>query len=97
MTCSLGMILFIFLVLIAPCAQAEGPQVIESLLSAETRLMVFAPHPDDESLGAGGLIQRVLNSGGQVRVVFMTNGDGFPEVVEQGVARAMEKISCCGK
>jgi hypothetical protein len=23
------------------------------------RLMVFAPHPDDETLGAGGLIQRV--------------------------------------
>jgi LmbE family N-acetylglucosaminyl deacetylase len=83
MTCSLGMILSVFLMLVAPCAQAEGPQAIEPLLSEETRLMVFGPHPDDESLGAGGLIQRVLTLGGKVRVVFMTNGDGFPEGVEE--------------
>jgi hypothetical protein len=41
------------------------------------RLMVFAPHPDDETLAAGGLIQRVLARDGQVRVVFVTNGDGI--------------------
>jgi LmbE family N-acetylglucosaminyl deacetylase len=45
--------------------------------------MIFSPHPDDESLGAGGLIQRVLEAGGRVKVVFMTNGDGFPEGVEK--------------
>ena len=46
--------------------------------------MVFSPHPDDESLGAAGLIQRVIETGGSVKVVFMTNGDGFPEAVEMG-------------
>jgi LmbE family N-acetylglucosaminyl deacetylase len=46
--------------------------------------MVFSPHPDDESLGAAGLIQRVIKTGGSVRVVFLTNGDGFPEAVEMG-------------
>ena len=45
------------------------------------RLMVFAPHPDDETLGAGGLIQRVLAAGGTVRVVFVTNGDGYVDGV----------------
>jgi LmbE family N-acetylglucosaminyl deacetylase len=45
------------------------------------RLMVFAPHPDDETLGAGGLIQRVLASGGKVQVVFVTNGDGYVDGV----------------
>ena len=45
------------------------------------RLMVFAPHPDDETVAAGGLIQRVLHTGGQVRVVFVTNGDGFTDGV----------------
>jgi LmbE family N-acetylglucosaminyl deacetylase len=44
--------------------------------------MVFSPHPDDETLGAGGLIQRVLHLGGAVRVVFLTSGDGYPEGVE---------------
>jgi len=46
------------------------------------RLLVVAPHPDDESLGAGGLMQQVLAAGGRVHVLFMTNGDGYPEAVE---------------
>ncbi|TMA61388.1 MAG: PIG-L family deacetylase, partial [Deltaproteobacteria bacterium] len=44
--------------------------------------MVFSPHPDDETLGAGGLIQRVLRVGGAVKVVFVRSGDGYPEGVE---------------
>jgi LmbE family N-acetylglucosaminyl deacetylase len=45
------------------------------------RLLVVAPHPDDESLGAGGLMQQVLEKGGRVHVLFMTSGDGYPEAV----------------
>jgi LmbE family N-acetylglucosaminyl deacetylase len=45
------------------------------------RLLVVAPHPDDETLGAGGLIQRVLARGGTVRVVLVTAGDGYVEAV----------------
>ena len=41
-------------------------------------LLIVAPHPDDETLGCGGLILRTRRSGGRVRVVFLTNGDGFP-------------------
>jgi LmbE family N-acetylglucosaminyl deacetylase len=52
------------------------------------RLLVFAPHPDDETLGAGGLIQRVLGSGGKVRVVFVTNGDGYVDGVRLEAHRA---------
>lgn len=64
---------------LAPCrAQAAGP-----VISQQTRLMVFSPHPDDESLGAAGLIQGVLKAGGRVQVVFMTNGDGFPAGVKK--------------
>ena len=43
------------------------------------KVMVFSPHPDDETLGAGGLVQRVIANDGAVRVVFMTNGDGYKE------------------
>lgn len=45
------------------------------------RLLVVAPHPDDETLGAGGLVQRVLEHGGAVRVVLVTAGDGYVEAV----------------
>jgi LmbE family N-acetylglucosaminyl deacetylase len=45
------------------------------------RLMVVAPHPDDETLGAGGLVQRVLEHGGSVLVVLVTAGDGYRQAV----------------
>lgn len=41
------------------------------------RILVVAPHPDDETLGVAGLIRSALEAGSEVRVVFMTNGDGF--------------------
>jgi LmbE family N-acetylglucosaminyl deacetylase len=47
-----------------------------------TRLLVVAPHPDDEVLGAGGLMQRVHQDGGDIRVVYLTDGEGYPEGVE---------------
>ena len=45
---------------------------------AGDRLLVFAPHPDDESLACGGLIQRAQAVGARVRVVFATDGDANP-------------------
>ena len=40
-------------------------------------IMVFAPHTDDETLGCGGLLAIAHNNGARVRVVLMTNGDGY--------------------
>ena len=51
-------------------------------ITAATRLLVIAPHPDDETLATSGLMQRVIARGGAVHVVWMTSGDGFPEGVE---------------
>ena len=45
-------------------------------LNGIERLLIFAPHPDDEVLGAGGLIQVAQESGVEVRIVVITNGDG---------------------
>lgn len=45
-------------------------------LSGE-RILVFAPHPDDETLGAGGLMRQARLQGDEVRAVIITNGDGF--------------------
>ena len=64
----------------APAPPAVTP--INLQVTRATRLLVFAPHPDDEVLGAGGLIRRVSAAGGKVRVVWLTSGDGFPEGVE---------------
>ena len=45
-------------------------------LASASRILVIAPHPDDETLGAGGLIYTACRRGAQVKVVFMTMGDG---------------------
>jgi len=52
------------------------------MISGDTRMLVIAPHPDDEVLAAGGLMQQVHEAGGMVRVIYLTDGDGFPEGVK---------------
>lgn len=47
-------------------------------LNAGTRLLVVAPHPDDESIATGELIQQVRLAGGEVRILLLTNGDNNP-------------------
>ena len=66
-------------------AVARAPEPLA--LGPAERLVVVAPHPDDETLGAGGLIQRVLAQGGTVRVVLLTAGDGYVEGVERETGR----------
>lgn len=47
-------------------------------------VVVFAAHPDDEALGAGGLIHAAVLAGARVHIVFFTNGDGYLEGVDVG-------------
>jgi len=49
-----------------------------SPLEPSHRLLIVAPHPDDEVLGCGGLIAEAVRRGALVRVVFLTSGDGYP-------------------
>lgn len=50
---------------------------------ASERLLVIAPHCDDETLGAAGLMRQAARAGADVRVVVCTNGDGFRVGVER--------------
>ena len=47
-------------------------------------ILVFGAHPDDEALGAGGLIHAAVTGGARVRVVTFTSGDGYIEGVDVG-------------
>ena len=62
----------------ASSVQADAP-----CPSLTSRIVVFAPHCDDETLGAGGLIQQAVAAGARLRVVLMTNGDGFTLAAER--------------
>jgi LmbE family N-acetylglucosaminyl deacetylase len=46
--------------------------------AARDRVMVLAPHPDDETLGTGGLLQRVRAAGASARIIVATDGDDNP-------------------
>ena len=46
--------------------------------SKSDKVLVVAPHPDDESLGAGGLLQRIFAQKIPVRILFATNGENNP-------------------
>src|SRR5262249_9672320 len=81
MMCALGIGLLVCVIVAEPFAADEVPE-LNLNVGPTTRLLVLAPHPDDEALGAAGLIQRVVGAGGSVRVVLMTSGDAFPEGVE---------------
>lgn len=42
------------------------------------RWLVVAPHPDDEVLGTGGLLQRAVGAGGRATVALLTDGGNNP-------------------
>jgi LmbE family N-acetylglucosaminyl deacetylase len=47
-----------------------------NFLEATERLAIIAPHPDDETLGCGGLIWEARQRSIPVSIIFLTNGDG---------------------
>lgn len=48
----------------------------KSLKRRAKRIVVIAPHPDDEVLAAGGVIQEHLRKGHVIKIVLLTCGDG---------------------
>jgi LmbE family N-acetylglucosaminyl deacetylase len=42
------------------------------------RTMIIAPHPDDDVIAAGGVIQQVLAAGGLLSILYVTDGENNP-------------------
>jgi N-acetylglucosamine malate deacetylase 1 len=67
-----------------------------AVLPAVRRVLVVAPHPDDETIGCGGTIARLAAAGAKVDVVVVTDGEatigsaGAPEVV---AARRRQEVN----
>jgi len=47
-------------------------------LDGSHRILVLAPHQDDELIGAGGLLVLARQKGAEARVIFLTDGGGDP-------------------
>jgi LmbE family N-acetylglucosaminyl deacetylase len=52
---------------------AQGASQLQ--LDARDRILIVAPHPDDETIAAAGVIQEAVHRHLPVRVVYVTNGD----------------------
>jgi len=81
---TLFFILFLFLslgvydLLSIQTAKANSRHISSFNLSAsKQRILVLAPHPDDETLATGGRICQATSQGDAVAVIFLTNGDSF--------------------
>jgi len=63
------------------------------------RVLVLAPHPDDESLGCGGTTALLAQGGASVRVLCVTDGTSTPGTgltqAEVGRRRRSEATSAC--
>lgn len=47
-----------------------------------SRVIIFSPHNDDEVLGTGEFIKKSIENGAKVKVVLITNGDGFKSAIQ---------------
>lgn len=61
---------------------ARDSRLVDALPSATPaargeRVLILAPHPDDEDLCCAGYIRQALDRGASVSIAYMTSGDGF--------------------
>ena len=59
---------------------------------SQERILVFAPHPDDETLGCGGLMRKAKSAGAEVFVQFLTVGDTADQS-PRGFSTAQERYT----
>jgi LmbE family N-acetylglucosaminyl deacetylase len=60
-----------------PAADVSLEDAANDRILAAAEFVIFAPHPDDEVLGFGGLIYSALKKGRRVRLVSVTNGEAW--------------------
>lgn len=75
---------------------------LQTLLTPETKVaytlpvdkgdnvLVISPHPDDETIGCGGAIIKILSSAINVEVVILTDGEGGGRIKDIGRIRKKE-------
>jgi LmbE family N-acetylglucosaminyl deacetylase len=57
------------------------------------RILVIAPHPDDEMIGAGGTLIKAIRRGAEVRVLYLTSGKGdTARILEEETLAVSRKV-----
>lgn len=75
---------------------AVAAGIVQGLPERAERVLVLAPHPDDESIGCGGTLKQLAKRGAVIDVVFMTDGaapgDRAVAAQRQAEARAAARV-----
>jgi LmbE family N-acetylglucosaminyl deacetylase len=50
---------------------------------SSSRLILFAPHPDDEALACSVILQQAIRAGAAIRIVYVTDGMTIPGRTER--------------
>ncbi len=76
------LLIFLLSILLVGCAGLKKPDPVRwpaipalEPFKKNERVLILAPHPDDEVIGCAGVIQQALRAGARVRIVYLTNGD----------------------
>ena len=75
--------------------EAGGPRTLDPTAWTKRRVLVVAPHPDDEAFGAGGTAHLAARAGADVHVVVVARGDGGVSGGAQPADRERESQRCC--
>ena len=67
-----------------------APPTETTTISAR-RVLVFAPHFDDEVFGCGGLLAQLAESGAATRILYLTDSSGGSEITEDRDAYAARR------
>ncbi|MYJ24207.1 MAG: PIG-L family deacetylase, partial [Holophagales bacterium] len=63
----------------------EGPPTVPGSVLAR-RVLVLAPHYDDEVLGCGGLLLQLAAGGAEIVCAFLSDGSGGVEGPPEGMS-----------
>lgn len=57
----------------------------------DSNVLVFAPHQDDDTLGCGGTIRRLVEMGAKVTVVYLTDGGKGSDQEQNGLVKQRQE------
>lgn len=78
----------------ARSSRAEESLPPLALPAATDRILVVTPHPDDETIGAGGYLEEAVKVGATIRIVVATDGNkhGLKAVRHREIVEAVGKL-----
>lgn len=65
---------YVYAAAVIPPSRSPAIGTIEPIKKTD-RILILAPHPDDETIGCAGIIQDAVSKGANLKAVYLTNGD----------------------